>query len=60
MLHALRHAPDEYGLALDADGWASVKDLVTGLTAKRREWSSLQPSDIERAVSKGALDRIEA
>lgn len=31
--HALRHAPGEYGLAVDNDGWVEMRSLVNALSA---------------------------
>jgi len=57
MSHALRHAPDEYGLQLDAAGWADlekVRDAVaTALHAQ------ITIDDIERVVAESPKRRFE-
>lgn len=49
--YALRHAPQEYGLTLDAQGWVLVDDLIVALK-KRVKYSGLAEHDI--------VDMIEA
>lgn len=43
--YALRHAPQEYGLTLDEQGWVSVEDLINALK-KREKYSDLTLQDI--------------
>lgn len=43
--YALRHAPEEYGLTLDEQGWVLVKDLIDALK-KREKYSDLTLQDI--------------
>lgn len=31
MAHALRHAPEQYGLTMDEQGWVCVEDLMDGI-----------------------------
>ena len=50
MSHALRHAPDEWGITLDAEGWVAIDELIAGLR-KRRGWSALTRSDIEAMMA---------
>ena len=33
--HALRHAPEQYGIALDAEGWTGLDVLLDVLRQKR-------------------------
>lgn len=47
--YALRHAPQEYGLTLDEQGWVDVESLVTALK-KSKEYSSLTARDIADAI----------
>ncbi len=35
MSYILRHEPEEFGLALDAEGWVSVAELLSALQARR-------------------------
>lgn len=39
--HALRHAPDEYGLVLDPEGWAPVDEVISALHRLGPEWEAL-------------------
>lgn len=50
MSHALRHAPQEWGIELDAEGWVAVDDLIAGLR-KRRGWAQLDRGDIEAMMA---------
>ncbi|SHI24946.1 putative RNA 2'-phosphotransferase [Sporobacter termitidis DSM 10068] len=43
--YALRHAPHEYGLTLDKQGWVPVEDLINVLK-KREKYSDLTLQDI--------------
>jgi putative RNA 2'-phosphotransferase len=57
--HALRHAPDEYGLTLDADGWVAVSDLLGALKALSPDWESLAESDLQTMIQRSAKQRHE-
>jgi len=48
--HALRHAPEHYGLSLDAEGWVRVDDLVAGLRRSGKHWAQLSAVDVLRVV----------
>ncbi|MCC3291132.1 MULTISPECIES: RNA 2'-phosphotransferase [unclassified Arthrobacter] len=39
--HALRHAPEEYALELDAEGWAPVTEVLSALHRLGPEWESV-------------------
>jgi putative RNA 2'-phosphotransferase len=43
--YALRHAPQEYGLTLDAQGWVPIEDLIDALK-KREKYADLTFQDI--------------
>jgi len=43
--YALRHAPQEYGLTLDEQGWVPVEDLIN-ILKKREKYSDLTLQDI--------------
>ena len=47
MSHALRHAPEEYGLVLDGEGWTPLEELVEALRPKRPD---LTPEQVEAVV----------
>ena len=44
--YALRHAPQEYGLELDAEGWVDVKRLLEALQ-KKEMWRDVSVDDLE-------------
>ena len=56
MSHALRHDPSHYGLALDAEGWVTLDELVHGLRGTRPE---LTRADVEDVVDHGSKQRFE-
>ena len=39
--HALRHAPGEYGLVLDPEGWAPVPQVLAALHRLGPEWEAV-------------------
>lgn len=51
---ALRHTPEEYGLALDPEGWAPVSDVLRALHRLGREWES-----VDEAVLHEVLEAAE-
>lgn len=59
MSHALRHAPAEYGLTLDPEGWVEVDALLAALRDRRRPWAALEMADIEAVVAAGPKRRFE-
>jgi putative RNA 2'-phosphotransferase len=40
--YVLRHKPEEFGLALDAEGWVSVADLLNALQARQHHVTQAQ------------------
>jgi putative RNA 2'-phosphotransferase len=54
---ALRHSPGEYGLALDAEGWVSLSDLVEAL--KRHGFDGLDGAAISGMIKHSAKQRHE-
>lgn len=56
--YALRHAPQEYGLSLDEQGWVAVEDLIAALK-KRKEYSSLTSQDIANMIQASEKKRHE-
>lgn len=56
--YALRHAPQEYGLTLDEQGWVDVENLVAALK-KSKEYSSLTARDIADMIQAGEKKRHE-
>ncbi|WP_165310801.1 RNA 2'-phosphotransferase [Microbacterium protaetiae] len=57
MSHALRHAPEEYGLLLDAAGWADL-EKVREAVAKALH-TPITIDDIERVVAESPKRRFE-
>lgn len=57
MAHALRHAPESYGISLDQDGWASVGDLLQGIVDN----TTLEPTleDIKAVLAMPGKRRYE-
>ncbi len=47
--YALRHAPQEYGLTLDEQGWVPVEDLIDALK-KQEKYSDLTLQDIANMI----------
>ncbi|WP_373460121.1 RNA 2'-phosphotransferase [Arthrobacter globiformis] len=48
--HALRHAPGEYGLALDPQGWAPVTELLRALHRLGQEWELVDETTIREVL----------
>ncbi len=55
----LRHAPEEYGLTLDADGWVACDDLIAAFKARHAKWSTLELDDLAHVVENGSKKRHE-
>ena len=48
--HALRHEPDNSGLAIDSEGWVPVDILIEALRQVLPEWRHLTVSDLEDMI----------
>jgi putative RNA 2'-phosphotransferase len=57
--HALRHAPEQYGLALDEGGWADMESLLTALRSRRESWRTLTRADLERLAEADEKQRLQ-
>ncbi len=57
--HALRHKPEDYGLHLDSEGWASIDELLNALRRRRSAWRQVGMSDIERIMVESEKQRFE-
>lgn len=57
--HALRHAPEQYGLALDKEGWVAVPDLLAALHQRRRQWEYVQEADLLSIMAQSEKQRFE-
>lgn len=56
--YALRHAPKEYGLTLDGQGWVSVECLIASLS-KQEKYSALTIQDISDMIKASEKKRHE-
>jgi putative RNA 2'-phosphotransferase len=57
--HALRHAPQQYGLQPDPQGWVSVDDLIDALRRKRRAWSGIDTAQLVRLNDEAEKRRFD-
>ncbi len=57
--HALRHAPEQYGLRPDSDGWVDVAVLLDALRTRRRQWRTLREEDLIRMNAASDKRRFE-
>ena len=57
--HALRHAPDEYGLILDGSGWVDIPVLLDALACKSGIWKALSAEDLYEMAAAGEKQRYE-
>lgn len=57
--HALRHEPWLYELELDAEGWASVDDVVAALRSEKPEWATLSADDLAKMIAAADKQRHE-
>jgi putative RNA 2'-phosphotransferase len=57
--HALRHAPEQYGLTLDSEGWVSTQSLLAALHGRRSQWRDLQESDLAEMMALSEKQRFE-
>ncbi|WP_417563087.1 RNA 2'-phosphotransferase [Microbacterium sp.] len=58
MSHALRHAPGEYGLQLDAAGWTDLEEVRAAVSTALR--TTVTIDDIERVVAESPKRRFES
>ncbi len=56
--YALRHAPWEYELELDGDGWVSVEQLLISLK-ENSKWESVTIRDLEHIIQNSDKKRHE-
>lgn len=54
--YALRHAPWEYELEMDEEGWVSVEQLLDALN-KDEKWESISEKDLIVMIQKSAKKR---
>ena len=56
--YALRHAPWEYELEMDEEGWVSVEQLLDALN-KDEKWESISEKDLIVMIQKSEKKRHE-
>lgn len=56
--YALRHAPWEYELEMDEEGWVPVEQLLDALH-KTGEWKNIGEADLEEMIKKSEKKRHE-
>lgn len=56
--YALRHAPWEYELEMDEEGWVSVDQLLDALN-KDEKWESISEKDLIVMIQKSEKKRHE-
>jgi len=57
--HALRHAPEQYGLRPDSGGWVDVAVLLDALRTRRSQWRTLREEDLIRMDAAANKRRFE-
>jgi len=57
--HALRHAPERYGLILDEKGWVSINKLLEGLKNHSRMFKNVSIHDLEEIIKESPKKRFE-
>ena len=48
--YALRHAPWEYELELDSEGWVSVEQLISSFRNSDEKWNTLTEDDLVKMI----------
>lgn len=56
---ALRHAPVNYNLILDDEGWVEMNDLLISLKNKSSEWNNVGVQDLEYLIESSEKKRHE-
>ncbi len=57
--HALRHAPQNYGLTLDEKGWVDVEALLQGLKKHSRSFKNVTVDDLQKVINESQKKRFE-
>ena len=57
--YALRHAPWEYELELDSEGWVSVEQLISSLRNSDEKWNTLTEDDLVKMIDLSEKKRHE-
>ena len=56
--YALRHAPWEYELEMDEEGWVPIEQLLDALHGKN-DWKSITQEDIQQMIDISEKKRHE-
>lgn len=56
--YALRHAPWEYELELDDEGWVSIEQILIALR-RDKQWESITENDLIEMIDKSDKARHE-
>lgn len=59
MAHALRHAPQNYGLILDEKGWTDVEKLIKGLKNHSKRFKDVTVHDLQKVIKESSKNRFE-
>ena len=59
LAHALRHAPHEYELELDDEGWVPVATVLAALRAEREAWAAVDEDDLRAMMAAATKQRYE-
>ncbi len=59
MAHALRHAPQNYGLILDEKGWTDVDNLIKGLKSHSQSFKDVTIYDLQKIINESHKKRFE-
>ena len=57
--HALRHAPHEYELELDDEGWVPLPAVLDALRGDREAWRDVGVEDLRRMMAQATKQRFE-
>ncbi len=57
--YILRHAPSDYKLEMDQEGWVSIQDLLQVLRKEKDEWQTLTISDLVEIINHSPKQRFE-
>lgn len=59
MSHALRHAPEEYGITLDAQGWTNYDDFLNALSRKSPALRDINRLTVDKIMKESDKARYE-
>lgn len=57
--HALRHRPEDYGLALDGEGWVGIEELLAALARSKAVWATARVEDLHAMIAAADKQRFE-